>query len=375
VACLETIRAGARRCPHCHAPQGAQRWQVIGDSLKWIGGVTAVLSLFLVAQQVNNVVQSWTDRQESVAALIKASGLQANAGDYAGAWGLLEEALELEPGSTRVQAQRVDLAMLWVRNVSTFNDQTFSEIINPLLPSLYLGAVRSGPGERADALAHIGWSNALRALDGARWLAIDGQFDAALETDPNNVFAHAWQARWLYMRPNTRVYEADRIDLARSHFDAALATGQQRAWIRSLQLSSYLGSHYPAARVEAIAVVASIEAEGGTLSAGQAGSFKRTIRELLIERGDQADALRELALNSFSWTEILAVYGWVGSTHPDGSERPLERYVLARLTELSGDPAAALAMYRSLRKEAGSGYTFSDELLEAVERLDGAAGN
>jgi tetratricopeptide (TPR) repeat protein len=337
--------------------------------------VTAVLSLFLVAQQVNNVVLTWTDRQESVAALIKASGLQANAGGYAGAWGLLEEALELEPGATRVQAQRVELAMLWVRNASTFNDQTFSEIINPLLPSLYLGAVRSGPGERADALAHIGWSNALRSLDGARWLAIDGQFEAALAADPHNVFAHAWQASWLYMRPNTRDYEADRIDLAKSHFEAALATGQHRSWIRSLQLSSFLGSSDAAARVEAISVVAGLEAEGGSISAGHAGSFKRTIRELVIESGDRADALREHALNSFSWQEILAVHNWVGSIHPDGNDRPLERYVLARLTELAGDPAVALAIYRSLLEKASSGYTFSGELLEAVDRLDGAVGN
>ena len=47
----------------------------------------------------------------------------------------------------------------------------------------------------------------------------------------------------------------------------------------------------------------------------------------------------------------------------------------ARLTELSGDPAVALAIYRSLLEKAGSGYTFSGELLEAVDRLDGAAGN
>ena len=149
VACLEPIRAGARRCPHCQASQYPQRWKVIGDALKWIGGVTALLSLFLVAQQVNNVVSTWTDRQEAGAALIMASDLQASAGDYAGAWGLLDQAVAIEPGSTRVQAHRVDLAMLWVRNITKTGDQTFGEIVNPLLPSLYLGAVRSGSSERA----------------------------------------------------------------------------------------------------------------------------------------------------------------------------------------------------------------------------------
>ena len=371
VICLEPIRTGARRCPHCQASQYPQRWQVIGDALKWIGGVTALLSLFLLAQQVNNVVSTWTDRQESVAALIMASDLQASAGDYAGAWGLLDQALALEPGSTRVQAHRVDLAMLWVRNVATTGDQTFSEIVNPLLPSLYLGAVRSGSSERADALAHIGWSNALRTRDGVRRLAIDEQFDAALVADSDNVFAHTWQAAWLFMRANDVAYDKPRIDLARAHFDAALATGQRRRWIRSMQLSSYLGSFDIAAQIESIAVVASLRAEGSTLPA-HAMSFVRELTALVTGRGDRADALREAASNRFSWNEILNLYAWARSMRPDNNNVPQERYALARLTELAGEPANALTMYRSLLVEASEGFTFSQELVDAVARLDGA---
>ena len=370
VACLEPLRAGARRCPHCQAPQRPQRWQVIGDALKWIGGVTALLSLFLLAQQVNNVVSTWTDRQESVAALIMASDLQASAGDYAGAWGLLDQALALEPGSTQVQAHRVDLAMLWVRKIAITGDQTFSEIINPLLPSLYLGAVRSGSSERADALAHIGWSNALRARDGVRGLAIDEQFDAALVANPDNVFAHTWQATWLFMRENKVDYDKPRIDLARTHFDAALATGQRRQWIRNMQLSSYVGSYDTAAQIEAIAVVASLKAEGSSLPA-HTTTFEQELKDLVIGRGDRADVLRDAALNRFNWNEILDVYTWVLSMQPDTNNNA-QRFALARLTELTGEPANALTMYRSLLVEASEGYSFSQELADAVARLDGA---
>jgi tetratricopeptide (TPR) repeat protein len=372
VACLEPLRAGARRCPHCQAPQRPQRWQVIGEALKWIGGVTALLSLFLLAQQVNNVVSTWTDRQESVTALIMASDLQASAGDYAGAWGLLDQALALEPGSTQVQAHRVDLAMLWVRNIAITGDQTFSEIVNPLLPSLYLGAVRSSSSERADALAHIGWSNALRTRDGVRQLAIDEQFDAALVADPDNVFAHTWQATWLFMRANDIDYDKPKIDLARAHFGAALAIGQRRQWIRSMQLSSYLGSNNIAAQIEAIAVVASLKAEGSTLAAHNATFFERELTNLVIGRGNRADVLRDAALNRFTWKEILDVYAWAISMRPDPNYDPQERYALARLTELAGKPANALTMYRSLLAEASEGYTFSQELVDTVARLDGA---
>jgi tetratricopeptide (TPR) repeat protein len=371
VACLEPLHPGARRCPHCQAPQNPQRWQVIGDALKWIGGVTAVLSLFLVAQQVNNVLSTWTDRQESVAALIMASDLQASAGDYAGAWGSLDQALTLEPGSTRVRAKRVELAMLWVRNVSRTGDQTYSEIINPLLPSLYLGAVRNDAGERADALAHIGWSNALKARDGIRQLAIDEQFDAALAVDPDNVFAHTWQATWLYMRENDTDYDKPRIDLARMHFNAALATGQRRQWVRRMQLSSYIGSYNDAAQIETIAVVASIKAEGDPLPA-YAAAFEQELTNLVLDRGDRADGLRNAALSRFTWNEILDIYNLVLSLRSDSQNKTQVRYALARLTELAGDPGTALTMYRSLLAEASQGYTFSQELSDAVVRLESA---
>ena len=369
VACLEPLREGAQRCPHCQAAQRPQRWQVIGNALKWIGGVTALLSLFLLAQQVNNVVSTWTDRQESVAALIMASDLQANAGDYAGAWGLLDQALTLEPGSTQVQAHRVDLAMLWVRNISITGDQTFSEIVNPLLPSLYLGAVRSDSSERADALAHIGWSNALRTRDGVSRLEIDEQFDAALMDDPDNVFAHTWQATWLLMRANDVDYNKSKIDLARAHFDAALDTGQRRQWIRSMQLSSYLGSYDPAALIEAIAVVASLKAEGSILPA-YAKTFELNLTSLVIAHGDRADVLRNAVLNRFTWNEILDIYTWVISMRRDANNDTQRRYVVARLAELAGEPARALTLYRSLLAEASEGYTFSQELVDAVARLD-----
>jgi hypothetical protein len=260
--------------------------------------------------------------------------------------------------------------MLWVRNVAKTGDQTFSEIVNPLLPSLYLGAVRSGSRERADALAHIGWSNALRARDGVRGLAIDEQFDAALVADPDNVFAHTWQATWLFMRENKVDYDKPRIDLARTHFDAALATGQRRQWIRNMQLSSYVGSYDTAAQIEAIAVVASLKAEGSSLPA-HTTTFEQELKDLVIGRGDRADVLRDAALNRFNWNEILDVYTWVLSMQPDTNNNA-QRFALARLTELTGEPANALTMYRSLLVEASEGYTFSQELADAVARLDGA---
>jgi hypothetical protein len=173
------------------------------------------------------------------------------------------------------------------------------------------------------------------------------------------------------MRANDVDYDKPKIDLARAHFDAALATGQRRQWIRIMQLSSYLGSYNTAAQIEAIAVVASLKAEGSALPA-YAGTFVQDLTGLVIGRGDSADILRDAALNRFNWNEILDVYTWAISMRPDTSKSTQERYTLARLTELVGEPANALTMYRSLLVEASEGYTFSQELADAVARLDGA---
>ncbi|MFT5658194.1 MAG: hypothetical protein ACI9KN_001473 [Gammaproteobacteria bacterium] len=56
---------------------------------------------------------------------------------------------------------------------------------------------------------------------------------------------------------------------------------------------------------------------------------------------------------------------------PDNSNIPKERYALARLTELAGDPAYALTIYQSLLAESSEGFIFSQELADAVARLGG----
>jgi hypothetical protein len=136
-----------------------------------------------------------------------------------------------------------------------------------------------------------------------------------------------------------------------------------------MQLSSYLGSYDPAALIEAIAVVVSIKAEGSILPA-YAKYFELDLTSLVIAHGDRAGVLRSAALNRFTWNEILDIYTWVISMRRDANNDTQRRYVVARLTEQAGEPARALTLYRSLLAEASEGYTFSQELVDAVARLD-----
>lgn len=366
VACLEPIQSGARRCPHCHAPQSPRRWQLLRDALKWIGGITAVFSLFLVAQQVTNIVGPWMDRYVTAKTLLDAATMQSDAGDYPGAWALLDEALALNPGSTLLHAERVTLAMAWVRNPTNVED------IEALLPSLYVGAVRGSPPERADALAHIARVNVLRASQGQDNLNIDRQFEDALKTDANNIFALTWLAHWRFEPANRGDYVEAAIQTARSLFERALATGDRQHWVRELQLETYLSTFDPDAKAEAIRVVLQIKSKDGVsqngITAEHARRFKRQVHDLIVNDDQHAVAFEQAALEILGWPEIREAYVWVRQQYPK-TNATIEHFVLAKLTELAGDENSALDQYRALLDEGKTGYAFSRDLVDSVDRL------
>ena len=86
----------------------------------------------------------------------------------------------------------------------------------------------------------------------------------------------------------------------------------------------------------------------------------------------QIDDFRSYTLDAFTWPEILDLYEWAMPKQAgDNNVQPQARYVFARLTENSGDPVAALVLYRALLEDASQGFTFSQDLVEAVNRLGG----
>jgi tetratricopeptide (TPR) repeat protein len=240
IACRETIEPDARLCPHCRTSQSPDRWKLFGTILKWVGGSAAVISLLTAMLQVNSLFRSWQSRQETVSELAKAARLQANAGDYAGAWKLYDQALQLEPGSRPARDGQGDLAMQWLRDIRVSEKQSFSQVVDPLLPVLYRAAVSGNNRRAADALAHIGWANYLKNRDlgtaSSGELAgpsVEEQFQAALRADSANVYAHAMWGFWIAYRGGD-LSEADR------HFSEALKAGRDRQYVQSLRIWAYL---------------------------------------------------------------------------------------------------------------------------------------
>ena len=157
------------------------------------GLAVLVLVALLVAGSVWQGLSWHFERREQtrqMTVLLKQGQLQADSGNYANAWNLLEQAGAIRPVSNEVIDAQERLAMEWLENARG-SDLTGSlkDIADKVSPVLSRGAV-AGKGERsADLLAHMGWGDFLRMRQGVGGLDPTQHYRRAIEIDPSNVFA------------------------------------------------------------------------------------------------------------------------------------------------------------------------------------------
>jgi len=214
--------------------------------LKWVGVVTALLSVLLLLNQVSKVYAEIHDRQRQLGELQAMADQQQRAGDFERAWASLERAaatagdgsylarLASPPESEQqaVQTAQEDLAMAWVERTSAPGGARFSDTIDPLLPALTRGVETVAGRRQADLLAHVGWAYFLKSRDGGTDESDPEPFyRRAVAADPSNPYAHAHWGHWL-------AWKRRPIDDAGAHFAAALASGRARPYVRSLQLAA-----------------------------------------------------------------------------------------------------------------------------------------
>lgn len=212
---------------------------------KWIGGVSALLSLLFALQQLTSMFSDVGERQRQTAELYKIARQQQASADYEGAWASYDKALEIAQAGGQLakltgrlgEERRVlreaqeDLAMDWLDNIRVPQGRTFSDIVEKLVAVIHRGAVAANGARKADLVAHLGWADFLRSRDGKPALDAERRYREALAIDAANPYAHAYLGHWmLWRRESTE--EAER------HFAAALAAGRARQLVRTLQLAA-----------------------------------------------------------------------------------------------------------------------------------------
>jgi hypothetical protein len=218
----------------------------VDTPLKWVGVVTLLLSLLLLLNQASRVFAEIRDRQRQVGELQAMADQQQRAGEYSQAWASLEHAAATatrgsylarlasppDPARQAVRTAQEDLAMSWLEHASAAGGARFADTVDPLLPILTEGAGTAAGRRKADLLAHLGWAQFLKSRDGGSD-AVDPEefYGQAIAIDSANPFAHAHWGHWL-------AWKRRPIEEAAAHFDAALASGRARAYVRGVQLAA-----------------------------------------------------------------------------------------------------------------------------------------
>lgn len=350
VACREPILTGARRCPHCHAPQRPEKVKFIASTLKWIGGITAVISLVIGSASVHELYESWQERRAAIAEHVAAAQLQLDSRDYAGGWASLNQALQLDPASGLARRFQVPFALEWLRNARVGGDEDFASIVDPLLPVLYRGAADAPPAEAATLYAHIGWGNFLKRRDGNTQIAVLSFLDQALALDPGNPYASTFYGHLIVRRLTSYGDRAAALEKAWGHFDTALKGDIDKAYVANMALSAYFGAPRRDSARHALRFADRMRTENVEVSPRHRKATASLYDGLASRDTDFAEGWLASLGQALTPEALRKTFLWaVDVARPANRTRSqTEQFVQGRLAELTGDRATARETYRAL---------------------------
>lgn len=347
--------------------------------LKWVGAVTAILSLVFAIHRVTQLVSDLREQQRHIAELREVGKLQQSTADYDGAWASLEQALkvaesggmldkltgQLSKEAIELRQAQEDLAMEWLKHVTRPEGQTFSSRVDKLASVLNRGVANATGARKADILAHVGWAIFLRWRDGNHELDPEPQYRQAVGIDSTNPYAHALWGHWILWRRKNP-------DDAKQHFAAALASGRVREYVRSIQLVAFrnFGSD---GEGEFLAAINDMRKNGEKIDA-PASRDLRSIYSFTCSNRYDADRFAKL-LAAVPATEQLATFQalFCGSHDEDFDQwsRPGRDACLATLLEAAGQREEALRIWQALHKSfpPKDGSSLAVRAQEAIKRL------
>jgi len=328
---------------------------LLDTPLKWVCAVAALVLLLLGLNQASKVFAEIRDRQRQIGELQATADQQQRAGDFPAAWASLERALAATnegsyfatlagpPDAERlaVRAAQEDLAMAWLQRASVPQSRTVTDIVDQLLPVVTRGIATTTSGRRkADLLAHLGWASFLKSTDGTEGSDHsdpESFYRQALDADPTNPYAHAHWGHWMAW---TRRPLAE----ATPQFDAALASGRARPYVRRVQLAALRLTDMPAAEAAFLGAVTDMVRNQEPVDP----PVRRDLYALYSRAFTDDVRFARLAAAVPPTVQIAALRTLFFDVDLAPSRVPLRDAYLARLQEAAGDAPAALETWRSI---------------------------
>lgn len=349
VACREPIRPGANTCPHCRSSQLPHKWQVISQTLKWIGGIVTIISLVMGIITLSRYYQDWQERRETVDEIVTAAQWLIKTENYQQAWDMYKQAAEINPSSALVRAGRFDLSLLWVRSFHA-DIELLDQTLDSITETLYRGLATADAHQTSTILAHVGYLQVIRKFNRLPiFTDVDNLFRQALEANPDNAYANAMFARWMLLeRPMT----VDRLQQSEQLFLKAMTHTDTRYFVRRLQFSAFTPYSYGYNdKIEVTALTVLLRAGIDMLHNNEALPTSDRLNKILDGYGSMGKAEHvEALLDALPADDHLKVYQWLLAADDDTREIMIKQsnYVIARLHERLGNNETALEYYNEL---------------------------
>lgn len=329
--------------------------------MKWVTRATAVLALVFAVQQVMKTVADVRDRRRQVSELIASEEVQRHNADYWHAWDSLDQAIkiaesggvlakltgQLSTEARELRAAQDNLAMAWLDNIVVGPGHTFSEVVDRVSPVMTRGAAMAGGARKADLLAHLGYASYLLERDGKPAGDPERQYRDAIAIDPDNPYAHAYLAHWMF-------WHGAPLAQTNAEFGAALASGRAKDYVRVLQLAA-MKNRGVEGEPEFVAIVNDMRKNKESVDRPTRGDLNQIYGRLCGYREDP-DGLKRLAeLTPVAEQAETVRLFLVDQPGQDAGQRATHEACLAMLLDAAGDRAGARDTWEKVRRNTPPG--------------------
>lgn len=365
VACHEKIRLEAGLCPFCRTTQYRSKKQFIIAGLKWIGGVTAIITLVISSINLNDIVTSAKRRSTAVEELVTGAAMMRRMENVDSASNLLSEALKIDPISKAALELQVEIAMEKVRDVIGRIDKGDVKGIEPMLPIIERGTGELDNRRAADALAHLGWINYLRSAAYKEHYKTDIYFQEAFKLDPDNCYAHVLRANWCLA--NQRYEKIDNpFEQAMRHYREVEKSSRKINGLEKIIWRNLANTRFDGADILILDRANDYRKRGKDIDR----EAKKFIMALYCKAFLNEKKIKNI-IRRIPSQELKKTFDWIQKNNAISNDEKIacgntfeHRYISIMLDEISGDASTTMARYRTLigdirKKEGRTGYHYT----------------
>lgn len=349
--------------PQTGAAGAAKSDTRFATTMKWVGAVSAVLTLAFGIQRVVSSVSDAKAKRARGTELLRVAAMQQRDGHYDESWNTLRDAEALNTKQAEVRAAQEDLAMHWLRNAQiTVGKGTFADIVHKTQPILVRGLTATDVKRRADLTAHVGWADFLLWKETGGALHPEEQYRRAVEIDSLNPYAHTMWGHWI-------LYQHGSIDDARAHFGSAVRSGAHQDFVRNLEVSAISNLRDEAGEAEMLRVASEMRRRGESVPP----ELRQRMANVVCfesSRSRSTGPSQRAAATAISPDDDLLAARWLFDGLPLGEGRDVGRdYCIATFEEAAGRREQALATYKSVAQRLPKYSMLESGTKAAIRRL------